>query len=263
MPCLPINNIEVYYEQHGAGPDLILLGGLSADHHVWKSALRLLSRHFRVLMMDNRGAGQSSTPDFPYTTELMANDVLQLMHVLHIDRADVIGHSMGGCIAQQLVLLAPHRVKKCVIASSRAKPNVIANMIFDTRKKLDNVGVSCDIIAEYMMPFLFSESFLSSSANVKGFIQWTLQNPSPQSAVGFAHQLHAVKIHNVYDRLHEIQNSVLVIAGEEDMLMPMKEAIALTKHLKNGSFVAISDCAHMPHVEKSAEFVQCVLQYLK
>lgn len=262
MPLQKINDIELYYEQHGTGDDLILIGGLGADHQVWKSTLRLFSRHFRVTIFDNRGAGKSSTPDKAYSIELMAKDVLQLMDALSISRANIIGHSMGGCIAQQVCLLAPQHVKKCIIACTRAKPTVLANMILSMREKLQRVNVSDELLVEYVMPFLFSEAFLKSSAHVKGFIQWTMQNPNPQSARSFANQLHAVMTHNIFDRLHEIEVPTLVIAGAEDILMPANQAEIVSKTLKNGRFMIMDGCAHMPHVEKSKEFGEIVRKFL-
>src|SRR3990167_9486363 len=116
MPKITANNISMHYEQHGTGDDLVLIGGLTSDHQVWKSALRILSQYFRVLIFDNRGAGQTDTPDLPYTTELMAKDTLALMTALNIPRAHIVGHSLGGCIAQQMALIAPDKVKKLVIA---------------------------------------------------------------------------------------------------------------------------------------------------
>lgn len=263
MPTATINNISIYYEQHGEGTDdLILIGGLSSDHQVWKSTLRHFSTHFRILIFDNRGAGKSSTPDYPYTTEMMAQDVLQLMDLLGIKRAHVLGHSMGGCIAQQIALLAPEKINKMIIACSRAKPNALANMALTTREKLQAAGMPIEILAEYVMPLLFSETFLQNTAQVKGFIQWTMQNPNPQSAMGFSHQLHAVKTHNVADRLSEIHVPTLVIAGDEDILMPKASANIFSESLKNSEFVVIPDCAHMPHVEKSREFAEIVMRFL-
>src|SRR3989338_10152352 len=119
MPIITANNINIYYEQHGEGEDLILIAGLTADHHAWKSILRVLSKQFRVLVLDNRGAGQTDTPDYPYTTEMMANDVLQLMDACGINQAYIIGHSLGGCITQKIACIAPDRIKKMVIACSR------------------------------------------------------------------------------------------------------------------------------------------------
>jgi pimeloyl-ACP methyl ester carboxylesterase len=263
MPITTINNISIYYEQHGEGSDdLILIGGLSSDHQVWKSTLRHFSKQFRILIFDNRGAGRSSTPDYPYTTDMMANDVLQLMDLLEIKRAHVLGHSMGGCIAQQIALLAPERINKMIVACSRAKPNVLANMALTMREKLQAAGMPIEILAEYVMPLLFSETFLQNSCQVKGFIQWTMQNPHPQSALGFSHQLHAVKTHDVSNRLAEIHAPTLVIAGDEDILMPKASAKVFAENIKNSEFVVIPDCAHMPHVEKSREFAEHVMRFL-
>ncbi|EKD77615.1 MAG: alpha/beta hydrolase fold protein [uncultured bacterium] len=97
---------------------------------------------------------------------------------------------------------------------------------------------------------------------MNGFIQWTLQNPHPQSFIGFKNQLHAVINHDVSAELHKITAPTLVIAGEEDMLMPAKQLKMLSKILKKSTFMCIADCAHMPHVEKSAEFAEGVIRHL-
>lgn len=262
MPHLTVNNINIYYEQQGSGKDLVLIGGLTSDHQVWKSTLRLFSKHFRVLIFDNRGAGQSSTPDFPYTMEMMAQDTLQLMDALNISRAHILGHSMGGGIAQQIALMAPERIDQLIIACSRSKPNALANMVFSMREKLQDSGMTNDALAEYVMPFLFGDTFLNNPLLVKGFIQWTLRNPFPQSAIGYKHQLHASSTRDFSAQLHQIETRTLVIAGEEDILMKPKQASMLSKSLKNSSFVTIADCAHMPHVEKSKEFAEVVLRFL-
>ncbi|MCX7125814.1 MAG: alpha/beta hydrolase [Gammaproteobacteria bacterium] len=264
MPILTINNIPIYYEQHGTdGDDLILIGGLTSDHQVWKSTLRYFSAHFRVLIFDNRGAGQSGTPDFPYTTELMATDALQLMDALKISRAHIIGHSMGGCIAQQMALIAPDKINKMIIMCSRAKPSAFGAMVLLMRKKLQSLGITDDVLAEYMMPFLFSEAFLKNTLHLKGFIQWTMRNPHPQTAAGFSNQLQAVLNHNVFEKLNMIEAETLVIAGDEDLLMPVRDAKIIAESLKNCHFISIPHCAHMPHVEKSKEFVDAVLGFIQ
>jgi len=262
MPTLTVNNINLYYEQHGEGPDLVLIGGLSSDHQVWKSTLRLFSKYFRVLIFDNRGAGRSDTPDYPYTTEMMANDTLQLMDALEIQRAYVLGHSMGGRIAQKMALIAPEKINKCVIVCSPAKSSHLSSMIFSMREKLQHLGMNDEILAEYVMPFLFGEDFLKNQMLIKGFIQWTLQNEFPQSAIGYKQQLHAVKNHDVLDQLHQIEIPTLVIGGHEDILAPIASLEKLSKSLKNSTFVSIPHCAHMPHVEKSREFAEIVLKFL-
>lgn len=262
MPILTVNNIKIYYEQHGHGDDLILIGGLTSDHQVWKSTLREFTKHFRVTIFDNRGAGQSDTPDYPYTMEMMATDTIELMNALKISRAHIVGHSMGGGIAQQIALIAPEKINKLVIVCSRSKPSALANIVFSTREKLIEKNVGDELIAQYMMPFLFGDELLSNPLLVKGFIQWTAKNPHPQSATGFKHQLHASSMRDFSDQLHEITMPTLVIAGEEDILMRPKNAEITAKSVKNGTFVTIPNCAHMPHVEKSKEFLEIVLGFL-
>jgi pimeloyl-ACP methyl ester carboxylesterase len=263
MPMLTINNISLYYEQYGSGDDLVLIGGLTADHQVWKATVRVLSKYFRVTIFDNRGAGQSSAPNFPYTTEMMAQDTVALMDALQISRAHILGHSMGGRIAQQIAILYPDRINALLIACSHAKPSNLANMIFSMREKLQRLGMTEVLLAEYVMPFLFAEEFLSHAAQVHGFIQWTVRNAFAQTAVGYTQQFAAVKTHDVMNQLQHIQARTLLIAGEEDILSPATSLALLSKSLKNSTFVAMPHCAHMPHVEKPAEFSEIVLRFLR
>ena len=262
MPILKINDIDMYYEQQGSGPDLVLIGGLTSDHQVWKSTLRLLSPHFRVLIFDNRGAGQTSTPDYPYTIEMMANDTLALMSALNISKAHILGHSMGGGIAMQMALLAPTRVNKLITACARGKISAVSSMIFSMREKLQAMGIGNEVLAEYVMPFLFSEEFLKINLNVSGFSQWTLRNPHPQSAIGFKHQLNASRSIDFTGKLEKITSPALVIGGTEDMIATLAQTQSLAKSLQNGTFAAIENCAHMPHVEYPREFGEIVLRFL-
>src|SRR3990167_10012984 len=141
MPLQTLTDIDVYYEQQGAGPDLILIGGLTSDHQIWRTPLRTFSQHFRVTTFDNRGAGQSSTPDYPYTIEMMANDTIQLMDALNINKAHILGHSMGGGIAMQMALMAPDRIHKLILASSRPTIGMVATMLFSMRQKLQALKI--------------------------------------------------------------------------------------------------------------------------
>ena len=263
MPHVNINDIKLYYEQHGNGPDLILIGGLTADHQAWKSSVRLLSPDFRLLIFDNRGAGQSDAPDYPYTIEMMADDTLQLMNALSISHAHILGHSMGGAIAQQIALTSPEKIDKLILVSTRAKISAIGEMLFNMREKLQAFGMPDDLLAEYVMPFLFNEKFLQNKTNVKGFLHWTLQNPFPQSSLGFKHQFHASRTRDFTDQLCAISLSTLIIVGTEDILVPMDYAKNFSTLFKNSTLQTMFNCAHMPHVENSHLLAQIIIKFLK
>ena len=95
MPILQRDDFASYYQDHGSGDPLILICGLSSDLSVWRLLLPELSKHARVISIDNRGAGRTSAPDEPYTIAQMADDVLAVMDHLQIASADIVGWSMG------------------------------------------------------------------------------------------------------------------------------------------------------------------------
>jgi pimeloyl-ACP methyl ester carboxylesterase len=118
MPLLAVNGIELYYESHGSGSPLVLIGGLGLAVSEIQPLIRALSAGCRVIALDNRGAGGSSKPQGPYTVEQMAQDVVELMARLGLPRAHVLGISMGGRIAMTLALDQPELVDHLVLVST-------------------------------------------------------------------------------------------------------------------------------------------------
>ncbi len=125
MPLAAINGLNLYYEEAGSGPPLLLIAGLSGTTLGWAMLLPALAAHFRVIAFDNRGAGRSSAPPGPYTTRQMAGDAAALLEHLGITRAHVIGLSLGGMIAQELALAHPERVDHLVLYATYARPRMV------------------------------------------------------------------------------------------------------------------------------------------
>ena len=100
MPKAPVSDIVTYYEEAGSGDALVLLTGLGADLQSWALTAPALAKQFHVVMPDNRGAGRTSAPDRPYAIAQMAGDVVALLDRLGIEKANLVGFSMGGLEAQ-------------------------------------------------------------------------------------------------------------------------------------------------------------------
>src|SRR5215212_2886942 len=100
MSTVTVNDVELYYEEHGNGDPLLLVMGLAADSTAWLFQLPAFSERYRTIVFDNRGVGRSAKPAGPYTIHQMADDAAALLGELGIDRAHVVGVSMGGMIAQ-------------------------------------------------------------------------------------------------------------------------------------------------------------------
>lgn len=120
MPSVRVGDIDVYYEIHGEGPPLVLIGGLGVDLTVFAPVTDLLARDFRVLTFDNRGAGRTDKPDIPYSIPMMAEDTIGLMDALGLPRAHIVGLSAGGRIAIEIAAGHPSRVDRLVLVSTAA-----------------------------------------------------------------------------------------------------------------------------------------------
>ena len=118
MPKANVGDIEIYYEEHGQGPPLIMILGLGQDIATWSFQISELSNRLRLIIFDNRDSGKSSRCMDSYTTKTMAQDIIGLMDHLRIDQAHILGTSMGGMIAQQVVLMAPERVNSLILVST-------------------------------------------------------------------------------------------------------------------------------------------------
>jgi len=118
MPKAKIGKIQLYYEEHGNGPPLVMILGLGQSIATWGLQVSELSNHFRIIVFDNRDSGKSTRCTKAYTTQDMARDVLGLLDHLGIDRTHLLGTSMGGMIAQQIALLAPERIMSLILAST-------------------------------------------------------------------------------------------------------------------------------------------------
>src|SRR5438093_1193668 len=122
MPRVRVGDIEMYYQDVGEGDPLLLIMGFGGDHLAWAFQMADFSKRHRVIAFDNRGVGQTDAPDHAYTTRMMAGDALGLMNALGIDRAHVLGVSMGGMIAQELALASPERVRSLHLACTFGRP---------------------------------------------------------------------------------------------------------------------------------------------
>ncbi len=119
MPLASINGINLYYETHGAGEALMLISGTGGTCDSWRPyQLPVFSQHYQVIIFDHRGVGRSDKPDEAYSTRGFAADAVALLDVLHVERAHIMGHSMGGRVAQWMALDAPKRVRSLILSST-------------------------------------------------------------------------------------------------------------------------------------------------
>lgn len=243
MPKAAVNGIELHYEEHGVGQPVLMISGLTADHFMFGFQVPALAPHFRCIVFDNRGVGQSSQPEGPYTIEQLADDAVALLDHLSIEQAHVVGASMGGAIAQEIAIRHPQRLLSAALLCSWAKSDE------RTRRFLGvwtEVGQRLEL-ADYI-EFVFSLCFTHRLYEVPGvldtFKHQVLANPFPQTVAGLLGQAAACKGHDTLDRLDRIQAPTLVWAGSEDILLPPRCSRAIVERIPGAEYYETPEAGH-------------------
>ncbi len=168
MPYAKINDHRIYYETYGKGEPLIMIMGLGADTNCWSDKLiQELSKQYRVIIFDNRGAGKSDPAKAPYTIRDLANDVIKLMQTLSVEKAHILGVSMGGMIAQEIAINYPSKVNKLIlVVTSPGGPNSIPPKHEALQQlMMDRSTTTIKEIAEKLIYTLFTKEYIKSYKN--------------------------------------------------------------------------------------------------
>lgn len=262
MPSINVNGIQLYYELHGKGHPLVLVAGLTCDVNFWMRILDDLKTHFQVLVFDNRGVGRSESPDHTYTIEDMAQDTISLIQKLELKKPHILGHSMGGCIVQTIARDHREMVDKIIISNSLIKMNHATAHFQKFILKLREIGCPIDILAEGIMPWIFSSQYLADEQRVREFINLQINDPYPQSLIGFKKQLEAILEFDSSSWYKQIKGPALVIGSDEDILCP-RDSELLASPIEDAKFVEFHRVGHCPMLEKPKEYVGIVTNYLK
>jgi len=185
------NGCKIYYQVKGEGNPLVLLMGFGADGDVWALHVEEYQKHFKCIILDNRGVGKSDQPLGPYSTEMMADDTIAVMDHLGLDVVQVAGISMGGAIAQSLALNHPQRVKSLCLISTWPSFNNYAKTVYENLKKIRRVAKPDDFM-ELLQLWIFAPPYYDDHmSDLEEGQQAAASNQTPQSHSGFDGQLDA------------------------------------------------------------------------
>jgi len=261
-----VNDINIYYEIHGDGEPLVLIMGLGGTLEWWFLQVPALSRHYRVVAFDNRGSGRSDKPDIPYTMEMMAKDTAGLMDALGIPSAHIFGISMGGMIAQHVALLYPQRVKTLILGATTCGGSHSVSPDPESMKVLFDLERMQQLPPEErfreMLPFIFSQEFIESSRSVMQELAVRMsQYITPPH--GYMRQAQAIMGHDTYERLPEIKAPTLVIAAEEDKIVPVENSRIIASRIPGAELVVLERAGHGFNIELADEVNRAVLDFLR
>jgi pimeloyl-ACP methyl ester carboxylesterase len=197
-------DFDVWTEQVGEGPDVLLVGGLGDTVESWQFQLDGLADRYRVTAFDNRGAGRTSLPEGPVSAEVMADDAAAVLRALEVPSAHVAGFSMGSAIAQELALRQPELVRSLVLVSTYARPDALFHSQLAFWRWLPEVAPSERAFFDAFFTWVYTPR-AHADGSVGQIVEDALAFPHQQSVEGFQAQVDACMGHDTTDRLWRSQ----------------------------------------------------------
>jgi 3-oxoadipate enol-lactonase len=249
MTTTRVNGAELYFEDRGSGPPLMFISGLGGHVGEIPYLVDSYSRHFRLIAYDNRGCGRSGKPDEDYTIAGFADDAAGLLDALGIDQAAVYGSSLGGMVAQELVLRHPAKVQSLILGCTTAgavrgaqpSPETIMRMVA-------NQALTGDEAIEAGWRLGYSDAFIAANrdamlARSRISSQWSAPRES------YLRQVMAAAKHDTYDRLGQISCPVMIIHGSDDVMIPPRNAELLKEGIAQAELHIFEGLGHGYNLE--------------
>lgn len=261
MPRLRCNGVELRVEDIGAGPPLLCIMGLGASLETWVAQREAFAAHHRLILFDNRGAGESECPPPPWTVPDMAADAIGVLDALGIERAHVLGVSMGGMIAQEMAIGWPDRVDRMVVAVSFARPDPLrrAFLLFRRWARLQGADLVQEGVAN--LPWLVSPGVLNDPDRLEEILGVVGTMPL-MAADAYSHQIEAILEHDTLSRLGAVRAPTLVLAAAEDVLTPLTLSREIAAAIPGASLQVLPRGNHAVQIEDPDAFNDAVLRFL-
>lgn len=266
---LVVNGLNIRYIVRGSGPPVMLIHGIGEFLEVWWLNVRPLSEHYQVYALDLPGHGLSDKPKIDYSLAFATEFATKFAQALGIERASLVGHSLGGLVAMSIAINFPEKVDKLVLVDSFGLnkdvsllyrlcclPLVGELLVEPTIKALIRQGMkrafyNPDLVSEEMVDKDYQ--FLKTPGAKQAILNIirhgaSFRGPNPEVIM--------------LDKLHLIKSPTLLIHGTRDKVIPIKYAREAPNLIPNARLKAIKKCGHCPYIEKAAEFNEAVIEFL-
>lgn len=261
MPRTKANGVRLYYEEHGEGLPLLLSHGGGGNLTQWAFQVPHFSKRYRVIAYDSRGHGRSDVPKNGYSMEILSEDVVRLMDELCVEKAVLIGLTMGAMVGLRFALDHPDRLHAMVLVGASEGGRGTMRERFEMSAQIAEMQ-GMEMLAEGFCSVVFSPWFLEEKKDFVEAFKKSMQEASPR---GYAQTIRVLANRPVLkDRLKEIEARTLVVVGEDDVTeFPLEDAEVYAKGIRNAELVKIPRAGHLACVEQPEVFNSLVDAFLE
>lgn len=250
--------VGIAYEVVGSGPPVLLIQGLGYGGRGFGPAVDLLAESFTVALFDNRGFGGSDVPPGPYSVAQLAGDAAAVLDAAGLERAHVVGASLGGMVAQELALTRPERVDGLVLACTTPG------------------GLGSHAMPAKTVALIAQVPLLDPDVALRRLVENALGDPRPElveqvleyrrahppDTAGWTAQAAAGASHDALDRVARIQAPTLVLTGTADAVVDSRNSELLAERIPGSRLERLDGCGHLLFWERPDEFAQLVRGFL-
>ena len=260
MPQARVNGVSLNYGEWGAGHPLLLLMGFGDGLDAWANQLPAFAEKFRTVALDHRGSGESEAPAGGYSIPQFADDAIGLLDRLGIERAHVLGYSMGGRVGQDMAARYPDRVSALVLAASAAKANALN--IYSLRASawlFETYGPEAAAAFGPLISFThaYFEDTLESLTDSLGAPAY-----EPMAMHAYRGHVEAIENHDSTPILGRIAAPTLVLVGEAEWLNPMSDQQAMVDNIPGARLRVLEGGGHGFLWEIPDAFNRAVIEFL-
>ncbi len=252
--------MNLHFSEAGRGTPVVLLHGFPLTGEIWREQRQSLAAHYRVITPDLRGHGQSPAPAGIYEMELLAGDVLELLDSLQIERAVIMGHSMGGYVTLAAWKLAPARFLALGLIDSHASADTPEGRQGRLQMAEKVAAQGSQVAAEAMLPRLFAPGRTAGDPAWEQVRAMILNTPTA-GIIGAQHAMAARPDSN--STLPSINVPALILTGDQDQIIPIARAEAVAAAIPNSTLKVIANAGHMTMLEQPAATTATIQEFLR
>ena len=243
VQSVPVGDINISYRVLGQGDPIVLIMGYSSTMDMWDPLfLDNLSSKYKVIIFDNRGMGNTTAPPGNFSIAQYANDTAGLMAALNIEKADVLGWSMGSFVAQEMAIRYPEKVNKIILYAGDCGGKEAVMPSPQVLKDLSNTTGSPEEKGMRLFNLLFPKDWLSKQPP---FYKWFPLPKETSLPENIERQAQAIATWSgSFDRLGSIKSPTLVVTGTEDAITPPENAFILAQRINASWLVQFEGAGH-------------------
>lgn len=263
MPFANLKDFSIFYESYGTGEPLILIPGFASGAWNWFKQTEELAKHFRVVTFDPRGVAHSEIyGGTPISIRTIADDVSDLLDALNIKKANLLGISFGGFVAQEFALAFPDKLNKLILACTSfggkhhvaPSPEVLAAFV-----STDGLNKS-EKIRKFFIPAFTPQFYAEHSDTVEQVCRMRERNYVPETV--YMEQLESATAFDAERRVVNIQAETLVLTGDADVVVPPENSRNLARAIPNARLEIVEGGSHMFFIEEADKFNRIITDFM-